>query len=97
MIDTPSPLFPFNVCRNVFLRNSEHRRIKMRKGDMVEVPAYEEEPLSGYFDGRVSVNSSIQIRSNADVVSIGSYDKTERSNLKFTQILFKLFPKFKKK
>jgi hypothetical protein len=69
-----NPIYPFNICKNVIIRNNENRRLRMRKGDLVEVPPYDGDSLSSYFDPRSTVRSSIQIKNFSDINSNGSFE-----------------------
>ena len=71
---TDSPLYAFNVYKNIFSRNSEKRKLKMRKGDLIEVPPYDQDPMSSYINMKNTIHSSIQIKSYTDILSNGSFE-----------------------
>ena len=74
MIDFP--IYPFNVCKNVFTKHiSNKKNIKIRKGDVVEVPPYDEDPMASYTDLKNTIHSSMQLRSFAENTSNGSYEQ----------------------
>jgi hypothetical protein len=73
MIDIP--IYPFNVCKNVFKKHINNKKnIKIRKGDIVEVPPYDEDPMNCYIDLKNTIHSSMQLRSYAEINTNGSYD-----------------------
>ena len=73
-------IYPFNVCKYIFSKDSEKRRLRMRKGDVVEVPPFDEDPMSSYSDLRNTVHSSIQVKSFNEILSNMSFENRTPRN-----------------
>ena len=57
-----SPIFPFNLCKNILERNTENRKLRIRKGDLIDVPPFEGDLLSTYFDGSNNHSNLLTIK-----------------------------------
>lgn len=70
-----SAIFPFYVCNRIIEKRTENRKLKIRKGDMIEVPPFVYEPIPNYLDMKNTINTSIQIKKTyTDIASNLSYE-----------------------